>query len=138
MTGKQFQCSISNNKKSFYRSFNAVYSKVGCYASEEVVVKLIATKCLPVLVYGFDACPVKTTHKHTLDFIMARTFMRVFKTNSIAIVHECYLRFNFRKVSDVVARKKINFLRRFAESDNAVGNLFADTARNEFQLILNN
>jgi len=132
VTGKQFQCSISNNKKSFYRSFNAVYSKVGCYASEEVLVKLIATKCLPVLVYGLDACPVTTTHKHTLDFIMARTFMRIFKTNSIAIVHECYLRFNFRKVSDVVARKKINFLRRFAESDNAVCNFFADYARNEF------
>jgi len=64
--------------------------------------------------------------------------MRVFKTNSIAIVHECYLRFHFRKVSDDGARKnKINFLRRFAESDNAVCNFCADNARNEFLFILN-
>jgi len=42
--------------KSFYRSFNAVFGKVGRDASENVVVELLKTKCLSILSYGFEAC----------------------------------------------------------------------------------
>ena len=48
VTAKTFKSSLSNNKKSFYRFFNTIYSKVGRRASEETVVKLISAKCLPV------------------------------------------------------------------------------------------
>ena len=35
--GRTFSCSFSNAKKNFYKSFNSVYSKIGRFASEEVV-----------------------------------------------------------------------------------------------------
>ena len=50
--------SNSNAKQSFYRSFNAVYGKVGRCASEDVIVELLKTKCLPSLLYGIEACPI--------------------------------------------------------------------------------
>ena len=90
---KTFKCSLNSNKKSYYRSFNSIFSKVGRCASEEVVVKLISAKCLPVLIYGLDACPIIQANQHALDFIMTRTFMRLFKTSSLDIVTECQLRF---------------------------------------------
>ena len=131
VAAKKFTCSISNNKKSFYRSFNAIYSKVGRCASEEVLVKLISAKCLPVFIYGLDACSVSYADKHTLDFIMTRTLMRVFKTNSIQIISECQQQFNFRNVSEVVISRKCKFLQKFTTCDNLVCNLFVNVAQAE-------
>jgi len=41
---REFRCSHSKAKQSFYRSFNAVFGKVGRCASEEVIVELLRTK----------------------------------------------------------------------------------------------
>ena len=108
-----------------------VFFKVGRCASEEVIIKLISTKCLPVFVYGLDCCPVSLTYKRTLDFIMTRAFMRIFKTNSIDIIRECESKFCFRKVSDVVVDRKRKFLQRYVESDNFICQLFAQDAKSE-------
>ena len=47
-----FRCSFDNAKKSFYRAFNAVFGKVGRVASQNVVIELLMSKCVPVLYYG--------------------------------------------------------------------------------------
>jgi hypothetical protein len=101
VAAKKFKSSLSNSKKCFYRAFNAILSKVGSCASEEVLVKLISAKCLPVFVYGLESCPVSKSDNNTLDFVMTRTLMRVFKTGSIDIVRECQYQFNFLNFSDV-------------------------------------
>jgi len=49
---REYRCYHSNAKQSFYRSFNAVFGKVGRCASEDVIVELLKTKCLPSLLYG--------------------------------------------------------------------------------------
>ena len=33
---------------------NAVFGKIGGRASEEVIIQIIRTKCMPVLLYGLD------------------------------------------------------------------------------------
>jgi len=43
---------------STYRAFNAVFGKVAGVGSEEVTVELLKVKCLPVLLYGLEACPI--------------------------------------------------------------------------------
>jgi len=53
----KFKCSFSKNKAAFYKAFNAIFGKIGRIASEEVLFTLIKTKCLPVLLYGMEACP---------------------------------------------------------------------------------
>jgi len=135
VAAKKFTISISNNKKSFYRSFNAIFGKVGRCSSEDVIVKLISTKCLPVFLYGLEACPVTLTHKRTLDFVLTRTLMRVFKTNSVEVVTECQLNFNLRKASELVDDRKRKFFKRFADCDNAVCRFFANIAIAELLLL---
>jgi len=41
---------------SFYRASNAIFAKVGRFASEEVMLELIIKKCLPILTYGLEVC----------------------------------------------------------------------------------
>ena len=49
-----FKCSLDMAKRSFSRAANAVFSKIGRFASEEVVLKIIHSKCVPML----EACPL--------------------------------------------------------------------------------
>jgi hypothetical protein len=58
-----FKCSFDDAKKSFYRSFNSIYDKIGSRASEEVILSLIKSKCLPCMLYGIEACPLNKTEK---------------------------------------------------------------------------
>jgi len=57
---KSLKCSLSNSKRSFYRSFNAIFGKVGRLAAEPVTVELLKSKCLPSLYYGLEACPLSS------------------------------------------------------------------------------
>ena len=59
-------CKYDLSKKS-YRAFNAIYGKVGSLASIEVVVELLRTKCIPMLLYGLDACPVSSCQLSSLN-----------------------------------------------------------------------
>ena len=54
VSGKTFRCCLDNAKKSFYRAFNAIFGKIGRSASEEVILSLVQSKCLPCLLYGVD------------------------------------------------------------------------------------
>jgi len=56
-----FSISLDNANKSFCRAFNALFSKVGRVASENVVVELLKTKCFPILQYGTEACSLTKT-----------------------------------------------------------------------------
>jgi len=53
-----FRCSTDHAKRSFYRAANAIFAKVGLFASEEVILQLILLKCLPIFTYGLEVCAI--------------------------------------------------------------------------------
>ena len=61
-----FKCSIDEAKRSFYRAANAkcIFSKIGRFASEEVTLHLLMTKCIPVLLYGLEALPLNKSQMY--------------------------------------------------------------------------
>jgi len=93
-----FKCSLDHAKKSFYRSANAIFGKVGRLASEEVTLQLIKSKCIPVFLYGLEACPLNKSDLHSLDFVInSDGRFKNFKTRSISIRFFCKnLNFDFR------------------------------------------
>jgi len=72
-------------KRSFYRTANAILGKVGGRAPEDVILELIH-KCLPALLYGLEACPLRKPDISSLDFVVNRFFMKLFQTNNTDIV----------------------------------------------------
>ena len=127
----KFKCSFDNAKKSFYRSFNAVYGRVGGKASEEVVLALIKSKCLPVLLYGIDACPVNVSDSRSLDFTLTRILMKIFRTFSKEIIGECQEKFAVHSVKEQTNKRKTNFLRKYAATDNYICKIFSNCAEAE-------
>src|SRR5664279_4673030 len=102
---RHFKCSFSNAKKSFHRSFNAIFGKVGRLASEEVILQLVSKKCLPVLLYGLEACPLNATDSRSMDFVLNRVLMKIFNTYNNDIINECYCMFNMKTVSELITRR---------------------------------
>ena len=68
----KFKCSLDHAKRNFFRSSNSISGKVGSAASEEVVLHLIKTKCLPVLLYGLEVCYLTKADQRSLDFAVIR------------------------------------------------------------------
>jgi len=45
---------------------------------------VIYSKCVPVLLYGLEACLLNISDFRSLDFVTDRFFMKLFKTNNSA------------------------------------------------------
>ena len=86
-SARTFKCCFDNCKASFYRSFIAIYGRLGRCASPEVIVHLLSSKCMPVLLYGLDFCPANVTELRSLEHPVNMAFMNIFNTNSIDIVY---------------------------------------------------
>lgn len=125
---KSFRCCFDSAKRSFYRSFNAVYGKIGRSASEEVVLSLIKFKCLPCLLYGLEACPINKTEARSLDFPVTRILMKIFHTINNDVIRECQLNFGFPPVHTLVEERKVRFLHKYIETESLLCCCFAKIA----------
>jgi len=130
VSASNFKCSLDNAKRSFYRSFNAIFGKVGLIASNEVIVQLIKTKCFPVLYYGLESCPLRKSQFSSLNFVISSTFRKVFDTRS-QDVDVCLEMFNCVPAEQTVAMRKAKFLKRVNNSNNMLCQTFAVEAAKE-------
>ena len=119
-SSRYFKCNLQNNRRAFYRSFNAIFSKIGRFASEDVIINLIYMKCVPVLLYGTDAVPVLKRENQSMDFVMTRVLMKLFRTGSISVIRECESAFGLRKMSTVISERKHKFLFRYVKTSNLI------------------
>ena len=108
-----------NIKRSFYRAANAVFGKIGRIASEEVSLQLVMSKCVSVLLYGLEACPLNASDVTiVIDFVINRFFMKLFKTTNIETVKYCQDIFRFEVPSVRLNRLKKRFLASYSSVDN--------------------
>lgn len=133
---RKFECDFSKTRKAYYGSTNTVLEKLGTNNREDVMLKLLYSKCIPVATYGLDACPINSSNMHSFEFMLNRTLMRVFKTRSIAIVRECCSMFGLKSFAEMVNMKKCKFMQRYVSTDNFVCKLFDSRARAEVEQIM--
>jgi len=110
-----FTCSLHHAEKLFYRSANAIFGEIGRIASEEVVLQLIIGngKCIPVILYGLEACPLIKSDLLSMDFVINRFVMKLFKTSNINNVKYCQECFAFDMPSDLWRKRVTNFESKF-------------------------
>ena len=113
INGRQFCCSLSHAKRSFHRSVNAVFGKVGRLASEEVILQLVRSKCIPVLLYGLECCPLSKSDKKSLDFCVTRFLMKLFKSSNNKLITECRSYFNFQLPSELLDIAEVKFVNKY-------------------------
>jgi hypothetical protein len=113
VSGRAFRCKLDDAKACFFRAFNSLYSKVGGFASEDVI-NLVRSKCLPILLYGTEVCPLLSRQKHSLEFSVTRLFMKVFHTSSPQVVEECQINFGLLPIGSQLIIRIANFLQKYS------------------------
>jgi len=117
---------------SFYRAFNAVFGKIGRSSSEEVVLQLINSKCMPCLLYALEASPINKTQEKSLEYTINRVLMTIFRTVSVDVIRECRLWFGIPDIKVLVVKRKKKFLLKYANSANGLCQLFGIGALSEY------
>jgi hypothetical protein len=127
----KFKCCFHNGKKSYFRSFNAIYGRVGKAASEEVVLQLVKAQCIPVLTYGLDVCPLTVSDRNSIEFTVTRSLMKVFATSCRDIIDDCREYFGFPTMQQFVKSRKSAFLRKYVEHSNILCKMCSEAAEAE-------
>jgi len=79
----------------------------------------IAMPCgLIILLYGLEACPLTKNQLSSIDFVVNRFFMKLFKSSNIAVINECQKMFYFQLPSKRVSHRTYRFLSKVALRDN--------------------
>ena len=91
---------------------------MGRVASEEVVLHLIKAKCLPVLLYGIEVCPVNVSDMRSLEFTPKRILIKLFRTYDSGVINSCMLFFGLPTVSELIDQRKVRFLLKCNLLDN--------------------
>jgi len=88
------------------------------------------------MLYGIEACPVLSRHKHSLDFAVTRVFMKIMRTGSKETAEECQRCFVFLPVSHRISIRTARFLGRFGSSENSLCGVFHDQAQRHMSELL--
>jgi len=116
-----FWCSVSHNKQATYRAFNAIFGKVGRAASAEVMIQLFNSKCLSILYYGIDVCPLTSTQINSLQFVVNSCYKKFFMINSNDDIKYRQDVFGCLPVADIVKRRTTSFSNEYwAVNDNNI------------------
>ena len=86
---------------------------IGRVASEKVIIQLVQSKCVPVLLYCLEACPLKKSQIQSLENVIVNCFMKIFHTRSKETVNDCIEMFNLN-VRKLLDRRRVTFLKTFA------------------------
>ena len=83
----------------------------------EVILHLISSKCLPILLYGLEILLLYKYQLNSLDFVINRFFMKLFKTTDMYTKEM----FGFALPSVRIARRTVKFISKFNEGNCVFG-----------------
>ena len=89
------------------------FQKIGRSASEEVVLQFVSSKCLPILMYASEACSQNKSDTRSLDFLVNRFVMKLFKTANSGIIQDCPAYFEFKLPSSLIVGRTFKFLSKY-------------------------
>ena len=105
VSGNTMRCSLDHNKRGFFKASNAIFSHVLHVANDNVVIHLLKVMCMPILLYGLEACPLTRSQLSSLDFVVVRCAMKIFRTINRQVVLECLNFFGLSLPSGVIANR---------------------------------
>ena len=77
------------------------------------MLQLLRSKCILILLYGLEACPLRKADLNVLDFVVNRFFMKLFRTNNIETVKECQSYFSFQLPTEMLKQIVLQRTERF-------------------------
>ena len=116
---KLFPLSLRYNALHFRRWANSIFGKIGRFASEEVVIQLFKSKCLPILLHCTEACKMSKSRPNlkSFDFAVNIFFVNLLKTSNADIVKYSQDQFGFKLPSELIPSRTAKFIAKLQGSD---------------------
>jgi len=83
-----------------------------------VLFELIKSKCIPILLYGTDVCPMNSADRHSLQFTINNIVYKIFGAMSKDLYSEISAHFGIESVQNLIADRRNRFINRYGETDN--------------------
>jgi len=112
---------FSEDKKSFYRFFNAIFGRGGCIAKENVTVELLMKKCYANIIVCRWSVPVEHRWHQSSRLrcrLCSQDLKKIVDTNSKDIIFECRLMFDLNSIGDILLKRQHNFIITYWGLDN--------------------
>jgi len=84
------------------------------------MVQLFNSKCLSILYYGTDVCPLTIKHISSLQFVINRCFSKMLMIKCDDDMRYCQNVFGCLPVADIVRRRTCKFLQKFDVAANVI------------------
>ena len=94
-----------------------------------ILLNLVEYKCLPMLLYATEACPMTKTDIQQIEFPFTRRFMKLFRASSVNVVEECQKQFNFKMAEVCISMRKVNFIKKLGHTKNYLCYVFVKSAQ---------
>ena len=101
------ECKLIRAK--FYRSFNALYSKIS-RANECVLISLVKQFCIPIVTYSLEAIRLNSSTLSGLDNVLYNAFGKIFKTYHHNSLSCCMYYLNCLPIKYLYYEKTAKFL----------------------------
>ena len=121
-SGYTFKCSLDHAKQSFFRAFNAIFGKIGRIATDDVIIKLLYSKCLPCLLYATEVMPLNSHLYSSLEFSFNRVLFKIFQTGSINVINDIKSFFGISSIKTLIMEREKNFCSKMCNSANILCN----------------
>jgi len=83
-----------------------------------VHVQRLNSKCIPVLLYGLEACSLLKSDLSSVDFVIVRFLIKLFNTTNMDIINNCRQYLDVELPSTLWFDCVRRFEKKFAECDN--------------------
>jgi len=90
----------------------------GVFSEINHVIEVFKKKCLALLLYGTEACPMKKYRIASLQFVVNTCFAKKFNKRSKDVINDCQFYFNYDSVFDCVTKTTSKFLCKYAQAEN--------------------
>ena len=123
--GDQFGFSAQPDLESFRRSANCILNTM-YKPSEEVMMHLLYTNCIPIVTYGSQVKEYGSRDKHDVTVAINDCIRKIFGFNRWKSVRELRQQMGYKGIEEIFALQKARFLRNSRESSNDVVRFMAD------------
>ncbi len=76
----RFKTEFHSKKIKFFRSLNTILSKIGSPSECALILKIVATNCYPIIMYGLEACRPTKKQRLSLAYPYNSVFFKLFNT----------------------------------------------------------
>jgi len=105
-----FTCDFHEARSNFYKASNSILSNLGSNLPINLVLKLIASKCLPILMYGLSAVSISSSELRKLTFAYNSIFYKLFNVKSKSEIAFSQYYCNYLDFTDLQSYFRLCFL----------------------------